>query len=89
VPVPLPVEPDVTVTNGWFELAVHAQPLFAVTPTVAVAPVAATLNVVVDSVKVQVGEGCVGVRESESEHDTSRGRAATNTNADHARMDRA
>jgi len=50
VAVPLDEEPELITTNPAFEDAVHAQPLLAVTPTVAVAPVAAMFNVLVDRV---------------------------------------
>ncbi|HEX4915298.1 MAG TPA: hypothetical protein VFV51_15165 [Vicinamibacterales bacterium] len=90
VPVPFPDAPEFTTTNDAFDVAVHVHPLFAVTPTVAVAPVATTLNVVVDNVKVHDGDGWVGDRESELEHDD----ASTASRAIHqkehsARMDRA
>jgi hypothetical protein len=90
VAVPLPVDPELITTNDAFEAAVQAHPLLTLTPTEAVAPVAATVNVFVDSVNVHVGDGCVGDGVlSESEQEASNGNKAMNANDERARMDRA
>ena len=73
VPDPDWLAPDVIVANAAFEVAVHAQPLFVVTPTDALAPVPAMLSAVVESANVQAvgwGVGAAGDRESEHDADT-------------------
>jgi hypothetical protein len=58
--VPDWLAPEVMVTNAAFDVAVHAQPLFVLTPTDTLAPVLATLSAVVESVKVHAVGGGVG-----------------------------
>jgi hypothetical protein len=59
-PFPLPLAGD-TVTQLWFDEAVHAQPACAVTVTVCVPAPAVTLNEVGAAVKVQGTPACVTV----------------------------
>lgn len=89
VAVPLPVDPEFTTMNDALDVAVHAQPLFTLTPTDAVAPVAAMFSVLVDSVNVQLadGVGVVGVRVSEQA--ASNGKDRSSANEIEVRMDRA
>ena len=62
VPGPLLLLAEVTLTNELLEATVQAQPLFVVTPIVAVPPTPAMLNVVAPNVYEQVVEvGDVGV----------------------------
>lgn len=70
VPVPDWLAPEAMVANAALDVAVHAQPLFVVTPTEALAPVLAMLSAVVDSANAQVvGAGVGDAGDLESEHE--------------------
>ena len=60
VPLPDWLAGEVSVTNGAFDAAVHAQPALADTLRKAVPPAPAMLSVVLEMVYVQVGVGDVG-----------------------------
>jgi hypothetical protein len=62
VPLPVPPDPAVTVTQLAPLVAVHAQPAIVVTSTLPVPPDAATACVDGERLNVQLAPGCVTVK---------------------------
>ena len=62
VPLPVPLDPAVTVTQLAPLAAVHAQPVIVVTGTLPVPPAAPTACVVGEMLNVQLAPGCVTVK---------------------------
>jgi hypothetical protein len=62
VPLPVPLDPAVTVTQLAPLVAVHAQPVMVVTATLPVPPAATTACVDGEMLNVQLAPGCVTVK---------------------------